>query len=111
RAFEKVLQLDGNNLEAAEALIPLYEAGRDPRKLAAVLEIQIAKPPPGGERQGRMQKLAEFCEDKLRDKGAAFSWWLKMHTEDHEAAWIREPLERLARETRAWYELGTSYQA
>jgi tetratricopeptide (TPR) repeat protein len=48
RAFEKVLQLDGNNLEAAEALIPLYEAGRDPRKLAGVLEIQIANTPAGG---------------------------------------------------------------
>ena len=31
RAFEKVLSLDENNLAAAEALIPLYEAGRDPQ--------------------------------------------------------------------------------
>src|SRR5439155_1125640 len=29
RAFEKVLSLDENNLAAAEALIPLYEQGRD----------------------------------------------------------------------------------
>src|SRR5262249_5672408 len=33
RAFEKVLHLDAANLAAAEALIPLYEAGRDPKAL------------------------------------------------------------------------------
>ena len=43
RAFEKVLQLDENNLAAAEALIPLYEAGRDPKALVRVLEIQLAR--------------------------------------------------------------------
>ena len=37
RAFEKVLTIDENNLAAAEALIPLYEAGRDPRALVRVL--------------------------------------------------------------------------
>ncbi|NJM90740.1 MAG: hypothetical protein HC863_00125, partial [Myxococcales bacterium] len=41
RAFEKVLSLDEHNLEAAEALIPLYEAGRDPRRLVTVLDIQL----------------------------------------------------------------------
>ena len=41
RAFEKVLSLDENNLAAAEALIPLYEAGRDPKALVRVLEIQL----------------------------------------------------------------------
>jgi hypothetical protein len=41
---------------------------------------------------------------------AAFSWWLRMHTEDHEAAWIREPLERLARGP-APGPLVTAYQA
>ncbi|MGH7337884.1 MAG: tetratricopeptide repeat protein, partial [Myxococcota bacterium] len=50
RAFEKVLSLDEGNggasesatkVAAAEALIPLYESGRDPRKLVGVLEIQL----------------------------------------------------------------------
>ena len=45
RAFEKVLQLDENNLDAAEALIPLYEAGRDPKALVRVLEIQLRATP------------------------------------------------------------------
>src|SRR5262249_7541461 len=41
RAYEKVLSLDAQNLEAAEALIPLYEGAKDARKLVGVLEIQL----------------------------------------------------------------------
>ncbi len=113
RAFEKVLQLDEHNLAAAEALIPLYEAGRDPKKLVGVLEIQLDATPPDDRilRQERMKKLAEYNEEKLRDKGAAFGWWLKAHAEDHDAEWIRVELERLAKETGAWQELVDAYGA
>src|SRR5262249_50833685 len=40
-AFERVLTLEPENLAAAEALIPLYEAAKDSRKLASALEIQL----------------------------------------------------------------------
>jgi tetratricopeptide (TPR) repeat protein len=111
RAFEKVLSLDENNLEAAEALIPLYEDGRDPRKLVRVLEIQLEQTREPELRIERTKRLAEYNEDKLRDKAAAFGWYLKAHAEDHGAPWIRTELERLAAETGAWAELVTAYQA
>jgi tetratricopeptide (TPR) repeat protein len=111
RAFEKVLSLDENSLEAAEALIPLYEDGRDPRKLVRVLEIQLAQTQEPELRIERTKRLAEYNEDKLRDKEAAFGWYLKAHAEDHRAAWIRTELERLAAETGAWAELVAAYQA
>jgi golgin subfamily B member 1 len=113
RAFEKVLSLDEHNLAAAEALIPLYESGRDPRALVRVLEIQLRATPDGESktRQERLQRLAQFSEDKLRDKGAAFGWWIKAFAEDHEADWIRTEAERLAGETGAWTVLVDAYQA
>lgn len=111
RAFEKVLSLDENNLEAAEALIPLYEEGRDPRKLVRVLEIQLAQTGEPELRLERTKRLAEFSEEKLRDKGAAFGWWLKAQGENHEAEWIRIELERLAAEIGTWAELVEAYQA
>ncbi len=111
RAFERVLQIDDQNLEAAEALIPLYEQGRDPRKLVPVLEIQLVHTDDPTLRQERIRFLAEYSEEKLRDKGAAFGWWLKAQSEDHEADWIREQLERLAAETGAWAELVGAYEA
>ncbi|HEU4732283.1 MAG TPA: hypothetical protein VFT22_30525, partial [Kofleriaceae bacterium] len=111
RAFEKVLTLDEHNLEAAEALIPLYETGRDPRALVRVLEIQLDATPAGDllTRQDRIKRLAQYNEEKLRDKGAAFGWWLKAHAEDHQADWIRAELERLAGETNGWNQLVDAY--
>ncbi|HMG53842.1 MAG TPA: tetratricopeptide repeat protein, partial [Kofleriaceae bacterium] len=115
RAFEKVLSLDENNLEAAEALIPLYEGGRDPRALVRVLEIQLRATPDHepSTRQDRIKRLAQYNEDKLRDKGAAFGWWLKAHAEDHAAEWIRAELERLAGSIEApgngWSQLVDAY--
>jgi len=113
RAFEKVLSLDDDNLEAAEALIPLYETGRDPRALVRVLEIQLGATPADDPhtRQDRLKRLAQYNEERLRDKGAAFGWWLKAHAEDHHAEWIRTELERLAGETNGWSQLVDAYAA
>lgn len=111
RAFEKVLALDPDNLEAAEALIPLYETGRDPRALVRVLEIQLRATPADDQltRQERIKRLAQYNEERLRDKGAAFGWWLTAHAEDHAAEWIRAELERLAGETNGWNQLVDAY--
>jgi tetratricopeptide (TPR) repeat protein len=111
RAFEKVLSLDENSLAAAEALIPLYETGRDPRALVRVLEIQLRATPMDepSTRQDRIKRLAQYNEEKLRDKGGAFGWWLKALAEDHEAEWIRVELERLAGETGGWNQLVDAY--
>ena len=113
RAFEKVLTLDENNLDAAEALIPLYETGRDPKALVRVLEIQLRATSADEQitRQDRMKRLAQYNEEKLRDKGAAFGWWLKAHAEDHEAEWIRTEAERLAADTGGWNQLVDAYAA
>jgi tetratricopeptide (TPR) repeat protein len=111
RAFEKVLQLDENNLAAAEALIPLYEQGRDPKALVRVLEIQLKATDDPLLRQERMKRLAQYNEEKLRDKGAAFGWWLKAHAEDHESEEIHGQIERLAAETGGWNALVDAYAA
>ena len=111
RAFEKVLTLDENNLAAAEALIPLYEAGRDPKALVRVLEIQLRATEDPSTRQERIKRIAQYSEDKLRDKGAAFGWWLKALAEDHEAEWIRTEVERLANDTGGWNQLVDAYTA
>src|SRR4029077_14493460 len=83
RAYEKVLSLDENNLAAAESLIPLYQAGRDPKALVRVLEIHLRATPTDEEnlRLERIKALAQYNEDKLRDKGAAFGWWIKALSE------------------------------
>jgi tetratricopeptide (TPR) repeat protein len=111
RAFEKVLTLDEENLAAAEALIPLYEGGRDPKALVRVLEIQLRATEEPHLRQERMERLARYSEDKLRDKGAAFGWWLRAHAENHEDEEIRNQIERLSAEIAGWNQLVEAYGA
>jgi len=111
RAFEKVLSLDETNLASAEALIPLYEQARDPRKLVKVLEIQLDQTRDPAQRLERLERLAQYSEERLRDKQAAFGWWLRAHAEDHESIGIRENVERLAHETGGWRELVEAYEA
>jgi len=41
-----------------------------------VLEIQLEKTTDAGTRQERMKRLAALSEQQLRDKGAAYGWWL-----------------------------------
>jgi tetratricopeptide (TPR) repeat protein len=110
RAFEKVLSLDGSDLAAAEALIPLYEQAKDPKKLAQVLEIQLGKTEDKVARQERLKRLARLSEQQLRDKGSAYGWWLKAFAEDHEPEETRTEVERLAGETGGWEALVESYE-
>ncbi len=109
RAFERVLSIDENNLEAAEALIPLYEKGRDPRKLVKALTTQLEQTKDPQLRQERIRRIAEYSEEKLRDKHAAFGWWLQAHAEQGTSE-IRVELERLAQETESWAELVEAYK-
>src|SRR5262249_42476874 len=111
RAYERVLQLDERNLQAAEALIPLYEQANDNRKLVGVLEIQHGHSGEGEERLGRLRRLAELCETTLKDKGAAYGWWIKAFAENVKDEDIRAQVERLAGETGGWVELVTAYEA
>ncbi|MGZ3440256.1 MAG: hypothetical protein ACXVDD_12105, partial [Polyangia bacterium] len=111
RAYEKVLSLDGNNLPAAEALIPLYEGAKDARKLVSVLEIQLGHTRDSGARVERMRRLAELSEQQLKDKPAAYGWYLKLFGEDPRAVGAREEIERLAKETTGWAELVGAYEA
>jgi tetratricopeptide (TPR) repeat protein len=111
RAYEKVLTLDAQNLPAAEALIPLYEAHKDPKKLAQALEIQLHHTQDPSSRKDRMQRLAQLAETAIKDKPVAFGWYLKAFAEDPDLAWARSETERLAAETGGQQELVTAYEA
>ncbi len=111
RAYEKVLVIDAENLEAAEALIPLFEGGRDVRKFVDVLQIQLQHTDEDELKLERMKRLAELHEEKLREKEGAFEWYLKAFEVDCRAEWIREQAERLAGEANRWPDLVTAYEA
>src|SRR5262249_10866840 len=102
--------LDAENLQSAEALIPLYEAAKDPRKLVGVLEIQLKHTRETVERIHRMRRLAELSEQAIKDKAAAYGWNLKMFAEEPRADGVAHEIERLAQETGGWAELVSAYE-
>ncbi len=111
RAYEKVLTLDANNLPAAEALIPLYESGKDAKKLAQVYEIQLGHTSDAGTRKEQLRRLAQLVETTIKDKPAALGWYLKAFGEDPELDWARTEIERLAAETNGYEALVQAYEA
>ncbi|MBW2731252.1 MAG: tetratricopeptide repeat protein, partial [Deltaproteobacteria bacterium] len=111
RSFEKVLALDEENLRAAEALIPLFEGGRDVKKYAQVLEIQLKHTDDPELQLERIRTLANIVEERLRDKEQAFEWYLKAFQVDSRAEWTRSESERLAGEAGRWRQLVEVYEA
>ncbi|MCK5797735.1 MAG: tetratricopeptide repeat protein [Deltaproteobacteria bacterium] len=111
RAYEKILSLDESNLRAAEALIPIYEGGRDVKKYVHVLEIQLSHTEEPTLALERLRALAELSEQRLRDKEGAFAWYIRAFEVDSRAEWIREEAERLAGDVGKWPDLVTAYEA
>ncbi|MFH1130436.1 MAG: tetratricopeptide repeat protein, partial [Pseudomonadota bacterium] len=110
RSYEKVLSIDENNLQAAEELVKLYEGGRDFQKHVRVLQIQLEHTQDTTAQLEQIRYLAELCEEKIKDKDAAFDWYLKAFDVSPQEEWIRENAERLAKELSRWPDLVTVYE-
>lgn len=111
RAFERALAQDGTNAAAAEALVPFYEKGKDARKLASVLQVQLAHTQDPEERLARMQRIVELYDREVGDKPAAGTVALQAFTEDPYGDWPRDTAERLAAQTGNWAPLADAYEA
>ncbi len=110
RAYEKILQLDPENLRAAEALTPIYEKGRDPRKLANVLEVRLRHAADPVEKLTLLRELGLLYEERLRDPRAAYERFLEALRTDPSQEVVREDAERLARATEDWEPLVAAYR-
>ena len=73
KAYEKALSFDGKNLQAALALIPLYEKAKEIKRLGEVLLVELGHVTDAAERRPRMQRLADLLDMGGGDKrgGAA----------------------------------------
>jgi tetratricopeptide (TPR) repeat protein len=111
KAFEKALSLDGNNLAAAEALIPMYEKAKDALRLAEVLQVQLVHTQDAAERQERMLRIAQILEGDAGDKATALRVALQALSENPSEEWAREYAERLAGDTGNWPLLVEAYEA
>jgi tetratricopeptide (TPR) repeat protein len=111
KAYEKTLSLDSGNLVAAEALLPIYEAANDPRKLAGALQVQLLHTTDPSVRQERMQRIAHILDAQAGEKSSALAVALQATTENPTEVWALATGQRLAGETNEWPSLVQVYEA
>jgi tetratricopeptide (TPR) repeat protein len=109
RSYEKVLALDPGNLDAAEALTPIYEQAGDAKKLVSVYEVRLSHTEDTEERVVLMREAGLLYEEKLRNPQQAFEKFLAAFSLDPSQEVLREDLERLAGKTKDWERVFAAY--
>ena len=111
KAYEKVLELDAENLAAAVALTPIYEAASDAKKLAAAYEVRLKHPGVPEERIVLLREAGVLYEEKLRKPDFAFARYLEALRLDPMQELLREDVARLAPSVEGWNDVVSAYRA
>jgi tetratricopeptide (TPR) repeat protein len=104
KAFEKVLELDPNNLEAAEHLLAVYEKRRDWEKLIKLKEAEIERAPEVA-RAAKVIEVARMAATKVKKPDICTYWWEKVvqYEPTHEEALTE--LYKLYERNKDWEKL------
>ncbi|HKP59235.1 MAG TPA: tetratricopeptide repeat protein [Polyangiales bacterium] len=109
RAYEKVLVLDANDLQAAEALSPLYEQAGDSKKLAGVYEVRLKHVDDPDTRIALLREVGLLYEEKLRSPQQAFERILEAFSFEAKNEVLREDVNRLAAKVNGWDAVFQTY--
>ncbi|MEY4515513.1 MAG: hypothetical protein RLZZ450_7635, partial [Pseudomonadota bacterium] len=96
RSYEKILELDSDNLDAAVALSPIYEQGKDPKRLASVYEVRLKHVEELEERLVLLRETGLLYEEKIKDPRAALDKFLEAFGLAPTREQTREDAARLA---------------
>lgn len=108
-AYEQILDLDPDEVEAAEALIPIYEERRAYNKLASVLEIKLNHTEDHQGRYELLLRIASIYKSNIGEPAAAFEWYVKAFKENPLDVDVADSLEEAAGEADKWEDLITNY--
>ncbi|HVZ75168.1 MAG TPA: tetratricopeptide repeat protein [Polyangia bacterium] len=84
-AFERVLEIDQNNLDALQALAALYAATGNARRLVMTDEKLLEQTSEPADRRRLILEIAKLSEEKLDDPRAAFEWFRRAYNETSDA--------------------------
>ena len=110
RAYEKVLELEPQNLRAAEALIPIYSQAGNAKALANAIEVKLGHEEDAYAKLALLREVAGLYEAKVREPQKAFARYL--------AAFLLFPAdeqttvdaERGAKGTAEWPQVEAAYR-
>ena len=109
KSYEKVLELEPNNLRAAEALIPIYTAANNSKSLANAIEVKLGHEQDTVSLLALLREVAALYEGKVKDPQRAFDRYLaafEIAPHDEQAC---SDVERAAKATAGWDKLIESY--
>jgi tetratricopeptide (TPR) repeat protein len=110
KAYERVLELDPQNLRAAEALVPIYQAAGASAALARVFEVKLGHVDDAYGRLELLRDLAGLYETKVSEPQKAFDRFRAAFEIAPEDDLSGDDLERVAKVTGLWSEVVATYQ-
>jgi tetratricopeptide (TPR) repeat protein len=110
KAYEKVLELDAQSLQAAEALIPIYIAANNSKALANAIEVKLGHEQDPAAKVDLYREVAALYEGKVKDPQKAFNRYLAAFELNPGDAVTIDDLERVASGTSRWDEVVASYR-
>jgi len=110
-AIEQILVIDQANLQAAEMLIPVYEAADSEHlKLANALEVRLSHEDDPQEKLWLLQRISRLVEEKVGDANRAFEGFRKVFEQNPGDEDAQADLERTAGSAGRWEEVVELYR-
>jgi tetratricopeptide (TPR) repeat protein len=110
KAYEKVLELEADNLQAAEALIPIYTAANNAKALANAIEVKLGHESDPAAKIELYREVAGLYEGKVKDPQKAFDRYLSAFELFPGDERTSEDVERAAKGTSRWDEVVAAYR-
>ena len=110
KCYERILELDGQNLDAALALRPIYEAASDAKRLAVVVEVERAHATEDLTKLDILRTLGDLYQKRTAEPAKAFDRFREAFGIDAHADWAWESMEQAAGPSGRWEEVVSAYR-
>ena len=104
RIYELIIKADNSDREALDALERFYERAQDWGKLVSVLKKRLASAPAGDAATALLKRVAQICEEGLRDEQRAIEHYLRILEIAPGNKEALEALGRIYESTEQWAE-------
>lgn len=110
RAYEKILELEPQNLRAAESLIPIYTQAGNSKALANAIEVKLGHEEDAYAKLALLREVAALYEGKVKEPQKAFARYIAafaLHPSDEQTT---TDAERAAKATGEWSQVESAYR-
>lgn len=108
-AYERVLEIQQNQIDALKALAPLYAAAGDSERLIVTDEKLLNQTEDPAERRRLMFEIARTCEEQMNEPRLAFEWFRRAYNDQPDAETL-QLVDNAAETHGLWEELIQVYE-